>query len=121
MDGGPRKELDLVARRPGEPPFDLHASPLGFRRAIIVRRSVADVPQHAADFYAHQHESWNERRIRPTPSAIQKEASKGRSTVKITDPVIVWSVVLADERSPAVSADRKLMPRVVKTLIESGH
>ncbi|WP_436251431.1 LysR substrate-binding domain-containing protein, partial [Mesorhizobium amorphae] len=58
-----------------------------------------------------------------TPSAIQKEASQGLiRTVKIVDPVITRSVVLAvnpkDERSPAVSAVRKIIPKVVKTLIE---
>ncbi|RWN23395.1 LysR substrate-binding domain-containing protein, partial [Mesorhizobium sp.] len=61
-----------------------------------------------------------------TPSAIQKEASQGQvHTVKIIDPVITRSVVLAvnpkDERSPAVSAVRKLIPKVARTLIESGH
>ncbi|MCV3211262.1 LysR substrate-binding domain-containing protein [Mesorhizobium sp. YC-39] len=61
-----------------------------------------------------------------TPSAIQKEASQGQvRTVKIIDPVITRSVVLAvnpkDERSPAVSMVRKLIPKVVRTLIESRH
>ncbi|MER8786075.1 LysR family transcriptional regulator, partial [Mesorhizobium sp. M1006] len=41
------------------------------------------------------------------------------------DPVITRSVVLAvnpkDERSPAVSAVRKLIPKVVKTLIEGKY
>ncbi|MER8786204.1 LysR family transcriptional regulator, partial [Mesorhizobium sp. M1006] len=41
------------------------------------------------------------------------------------DPVITRSVVLAvnpkDERSPAVSAVRKLIPKVVRALIESRH
>jgi LysR family nitrogen assimilation transcriptional regulator len=61
-----------------------------------------------------------------TPSAIHKEASQGLvRTIKIVDPVITRLVVLAvnprDDRTPAVAALRKLIPKVVDTLIESGH
>ncbi|TIV42673.1 MAG: LysR family transcriptional regulator, partial [Mesorhizobium sp.] len=58
------------------------------------------------------------------PSAVQKEASQGLvRAIKIIDPVITRSVVLAvnpkDERSAAVSAVRKLIPKVARELIES--
>ncbi|CAH2406764.1 LysR family transcriptional regulator [Mesorhizobium ventifaucium] len=137
-----REELCLVVPS-NQPPFedsvalaDLHAFPLAVpMRSNNVRRSVADVvAQHGCvldikfevdslstiinmvtDGKAHSILA---------PSAVQKEASQGLvRTVKIVDPVITRSVVLAvnpkDERSPAVSAVRKLIPVVAMTLIES--
>lgn len=139
-----REEFYLVVP-PGEPPFedsirlaDLHAFPLAVpMRNNNVRRSVADVvAQHGCVLDVRFEVDSLSTIINMvmegkaysilTPSAIQKEASQGRvRTVKIIDPVITRSVVLAvnpkDERSPAVSAIRNLIPRVVRTLIESGH
>jgi LysR family transcriptional regulator, nitrogen assimilation regulatory protein len=136
-----REEFCLVVP-PGQPPFedsialaDLHAFPLAVpMRNNNVRRSVADVvAQHGCVLDVRFEVDSLSTIINMvmegkaysilTPSAIQKEASQGLvRTVKIIDPVITRSVVLAvnpkDERSPAVSAVRKLIPKVVKTLIE---
>ncbi|TIT89289.1 MAG: LysR family transcriptional regulator [Mesorhizobium sp.] len=136
-----REDLCLVVPS-GEPPFedaislaDLHEFPLAVpMRNNNVRRSVADVvAQHGcaldvrfevdslstiinmvAEGKAHSILA---------PSAVQKEASQGLvRTVKIVDPVITRSVVLAvnpkDERSAAVSAVCKLIPKVARKLIE---
>ncbi|MEI9414032.1 LysR family transcriptional regulator [Mesorhizobium sp. Cs1321R2N1] len=130
---------------PGEPPFedsiplaDLHVFPLAVpMRNNNVRRSVADVvAQHGCvldvkfevDSLSTIINMVMEGKAYSilTPSAIQKEASQGLvRTVKIIDPVITRAVVLAvnpkDERSPAVSAVRKLILKVAQTLIESKH
>ncbi len=137
-----REEFCLVVP-PGEPPFedsiplaDLYAFPLAVpMRNNNVRRSVADVvAQHGCMLDVRFEVDSLSTIINMvmegkaysilTPSAIQKEASQGQvRTVKIIDPVITRSVVLAvnpkDERSPAVSAVRKLIPKVANTLIES--
>ncbi|MER9262489.1 LysR family transcriptional regulator [Mesorhizobium sp. M0619] len=139
-----REEFCLVVP-PGEPPFedeiplaDLHAFPLAVpMRNNNVRRSVADVVvQHGCVLDVRFEVDSLSTIINMvmegkaysilTPSAIQREASQGQlRTVKIVDPVITRSVVLAvnpkDDRSPTVSAIRKLIPKVVRTLIESKH
>ncbi|RWM48341.1 MAG: LysR family transcriptional regulator [Mesorhizobium sp.] len=139
-----REEFCLVVP-PGEPPFedsiplaDLHAFPLAVpMRNNNVRRSVADVvAQHRCVLDVRFEVDSLSTIINMvmegkaysilTPSAIQKEASQGQvRTVKIIDPVITRSVVLAvnpkDDRSPAVSAVRKLIPKVVRKLIDSGR
>nr|WP_210327735.1 LysR family transcriptional regulator [Mesorhizobium silamurunense] len=139
-----REEFCLVVP-PGEPPFEdsiplaeLHAFPLAVpMRNNNVRRSVADVvAQHGCVLDVRFEVDSLSTIINMvmegkaysilTPSAIQKEASQGQvRTVKIIDPVITRSVVLAvspkDDRSPAVSAVRKLIPKVVRTLVEGGH
>ncbi|MER9371970.1 LysR family transcriptional regulator [Mesorhizobium sp. M0491] len=139
-----REEFYLVVP-PGEPPFedeiplaDLHAFPLAVpMRNNNVRRSVADVvAQHGCvldvrfevDSLSTIIDMVMEGKAYSilAPSAIQREASQGRvRTVKIIDPVITRSVVLAvnpkDEQSPAVSAVRKLIPNVTRTLIENGQ
>lgn len=139
-----REEFYLVVP-PGEPPFedsiplaDLHAFPLTVpMRNNNVRRSVADVvAQHGCvldvKFEVDSLSTIINMVIEGkaysilTPSAIQKEASLGQvRTVKIIDPVITRSVVLAvnpkDECSPAVSAVRKLIPNIARALIESRH
>ncbi|MER9159305.1 LysR family transcriptional regulator [Mesorhizobium sp. M0778] len=138
-----REEFCLVVP-PELPPFDdsirladLHAFPLAVpMRNNNVRRSVADaVAQHGCkldvrfevDSLSTIINMVTEGRAYSilTPSAIQKEALQGLArTVRIVDPVITRSVVLAanpkDERSLAVAAVRKLIPKVVKNLIESG-
>ncbi|MBA1145078.1 LysR family transcriptional regulator [Mesorhizobium neociceri] len=137
-----REELCLVVP-PGQPPFedsialaDLHAFTLAVpMRNNNVRRSVADVvAQHGCQLDVRFELDSLSTIINMVtrgqaysilaPSAIQKEASQVQlRTVKIIDPVITRSVVLAvspnDERSPAVSAVRKLIPVVVRNLIES--
>lgn len=139
-----REEFCLVVP-PGEPPFedeialaDLHAFPLAVpMRNNNVRRSVADVvAQHGCVLDVRFEVDSLSTIINMVmegkaysilaPSAIQREASQGQiRTVKIIDPVITRSVVLAvnpkDEQSPAVSAVRKLIPNVTRTLIESGQ
>ncbi|MER8376730.1 LysR family transcriptional regulator [Mesorhizobium sp. M1406] len=139
-----REEFCLVVP-PGEPPFedeiplaDLHAFPLSVpMRNNNVRRSVADVvAQHGCVLDVRFEVDSLSTIINMVmegkaysilaPSAIQREASQGQvRTVKIIDPVITRSVVLAvnpkDEQSPAVSAVRKLIPNVTRTLIESGQ
>ncbi|ESZ05873.1 LysR family transcriptional regulator [Mesorhizobium sp. L48C026A00] len=139
-----REEFCLVVP-PGEPPFedeiplvDLHAFPLAVpMRNNNVRRSVADVvAQHGCVLDVRFEVDSLSTIISMVmegkaysilaPSAIQREASQGQvRTVKIIDPVITRSVVLAvnpkDEQSPAVSAVRKLIPNVTRTLIESGQ
>lgn len=139
-----REEFYLVVP-PGEPPFedeiplaDLHAFPLAVpMRNNNVRRSVADVvAQHGCVLDVRFEVDSLSTIINMVmegkaysilaPSAIQREASQGQvRTVKIIDPVITRSVVLAvnpkDEQSPAVSAVRKLIPNVTRTLIESGQ
>ncbi|BCM17682.1 LysR family transcriptional regulator [Mesorhizobium sp. J8] len=139
-----REEFYLVVP-PGEPPFedeiplaDLHAFPLAVpMRNNNVRRSVADVvAQHGCvldvrfevDSLSTIIDMVMEGKAYSilAPSAIQREASQGQvRTVKIIDPVITRSVVLAvnpkDEQSPAVSAVRKLIANVTRTLIESGQ
>ncbi|RWJ45249.1 MAG: LysR family transcriptional regulator [Mesorhizobium sp.] len=139
-----REEFCLVAP-PGEPPLqdsialaDLHAFPLAVpMRHNNARRSVADVvAQHGCVLDVRFEVDSLSTIINMvmegkaysvlTPSAIQKEASQGLlHTVKIVDPVITRSVVLfvnpKDERSPAVSAVRKLIPKVARRLIESEH
>lgn len=139
-----REEFYLVVP-PGEPPFedeiplaDLHAFPLAVpMRNNNVRRSVADVVvQHGCVLDVRFEVDSLSTIINMVmegkaysilaPSAIQREASQGQvRTVKIIDPVITRSVVLAvnpkDEQSPAVSAVRKLIPNVTRTLIESGQ
>ncbi|PBB52145.1 MULTISPECIES: LysR family transcriptional regulator [Mesorhizobium] len=137
-----REELCLVVP-PREPPFedsiplaDLHAFPLAVpMRNNNVRRSVADViAQHGCMLDVRFEVDSLSTIINMVmegkaysilaPSAIQKEASQEQvRTVKIVDPVITRSVVLAvnpkDDRSSAVSAVRKLIPKVARTLIES--
>lgn len=137
-----REEFCLVVP-PDEPPFedeiplaDLHAFPLAVpMRNNNVRRSVADVvAQHGCVLDVRFEVDSLSTIINMVmegkaysilaPSAIQREASQGQvRTVKIIDPVITRSVVLAvnpkDEQSPAVSAVRKLIPNVARTLIES--
>ncbi|MER8589306.1 LysR family transcriptional regulator [Mesorhizobium sp. M1338] len=139
-----REEFCLVVP-PGEPPFedeiplaDLHAFPLAVpMRNNNVRRSVADVvAQHGCVLDVRFEVDSLSTIINMVmegkaysilaPSAIQREASQGQvRIVKIIDPVITRSVVLAvnpkDEQSPAVSAVRKLIPNVTRTLIESGQ
>ncbi|WP_027155863.1 LysR family transcriptional regulator [Mesorhizobium sp. WSM2561] len=139
-----REELSLVAPT-DEPPFedsvclaDLHAFPLAVpMRNNNVRRSVADVvAQHGCMLDVRFEVDSLSTIINMViegkahsilaPSAVQKEAAQGLvRTVKIVDPVITRSVVLAvnpkDERSPAVSAVRKLIPKVARTLIENRH
>ncbi|MER9559840.1 LysR family transcriptional regulator [Mesorhizobium sp. M0323] len=139
-----REEFCLVVP-PGEPPFedeiplgDLHAFPLAVpMRNNNVRRSVADVVVQQGCVLDVRFEVDSLSTIINmvmegkaysilAPSAIQREASQGQvRTVKIVDPVITRSVVLAvnpkDEQSPAVSAVRKLIPNVTRTLIESGQ
>ncbi|MER8639722.1 LysR family transcriptional regulator [Mesorhizobium sp. M1365] len=139
-----REEFCLVVP-PGEPPFedeiplaDLHAFPLAVpMRNNNVRRSVADVvAQHGCVLDVSFEVDSLSTIINMVmegkaysilaPSALQREASQGQvRTVKIIDPVITRSVVLAvnpkDEQSPAVSAVRKLIPNVTRTLIESGQ
>ncbi|UCI34898.1 LysR family transcriptional regulator [Mesorhizobium sp. B4-1-4] len=137
-----REEFCLVVP-PGEPPFedsialsDLHAFPLAVpMRNNNVRRSVADVVANHGCVLDVRFEVDSLSTIINmvaegkaysilTPSAIQKETASGQvRTVKIVDPVIIRSVVLAvnpkDERSPAVSAVRTIISNVVKRLIES--
>ncbi|KUM24096.1 transcriptional regulator [Mesorhizobium loti] len=139
-----REEFYLVVP-PGEPPFedevplaDLHAFPLAVpMRNNNARRSVADVvAQHGCVLDVRFEVDSLSTIINMVmegkaysilaPSAIQREASQGQvRTVKIIDPVITRSVVLAvnpkDEQSPAVSAVRRLIPNVTRTLIESGQ
>ncbi|MER8899600.1 LysR family transcriptional regulator [Mesorhizobium sp. M0676] len=139
-----REEFYLVVP-PGQPPFedeislaDLHAFPLAVpMRNNNVRRSVADVvAQHGCVLDVRFEVDSLSTIINMVmkgkahsilaPSAIQREASQGQvRTVKIIDPVITRSVVLAvnpkDEQSPAVSAVRKLIPNVTRTLIETGQ
>ncbi|MER9331468.1 LysR family transcriptional regulator [Mesorhizobium sp. M0488] len=139
-----REEFYLVVP-PGEPPFedeiplaDLHAFPLAVpMRNNNVRRSVADVVvQHGCMLDVRFEVDSLSTIINMVmegkaysilaPSAIQREASQGQvRTVKIIDPVISRSVVLAvnpkDEQSPAVSAVRKLIRNVTRILIESGQ
>ncbi|MER8702620.1 LysR family transcriptional regulator [Mesorhizobium sp. M1273] len=139
-----REEFYLVVP-PGEPPFEdeiplagLHAFPLAVpMRNNNVRRSVADVvAQHGCVLDVRFEVDSLSTIINMVmegkaysilaPSAIQREACQGQvRTVKIIDPVITRSVVLAvnpkDEQSPAVSAVRKLIPNVTRTLIESGQ
>lgn len=137
-----REDFCLVVPA-GEPPFedsiplaDLHAFPLAVpMRSNNTRRSVADVvAQHGCvldvRFEVDSLSTIVNMVIEGkaysilTPSAVHKEASEGLvRTVRIVDPVITRSVVLAvnptDEHSPAVSAVRKLIPKVARTLIES--
>lgn len=139
-----REEFCLVVP-PGEPPFedeiplaDLHAFPLAVpMRNNNVRRSVADVValhgcvldvRFEVDSLSTIISMVMEGKAYSilAPSAIQREASQGQvRIVKIIDPVITRSVVLAvnpkDEQSPAVSAVRKLIRNVTRTLIESGQ
>ncbi|TKB29785.1 MAG: LysR family transcriptional regulator, partial [Mesorhizobium sp.] len=136
-----RENLCLVVPS-GEPPFedaislaDLHAFPLAVpMRNNNVRRSVADVvAQHGCALDVRFEVDSLSTIINMVvegkahsilaASAVQKEASQGLvRTVKIVDPVITRSVVLAvnpkDERSAAVSAVRKLIPKVARELIE---
>lgn len=138
-----REEFCLVAP-PGQPPFeesvslsDLHSFPLAVpMRNNNVRRSVADVvAQHGCMLDVRFEVDSLSTIINMvmegkaysilTPSAIHKEASQGLvRAIKIVDPVITRLVVLAvnpkDDRAPAVVALRKLIPRVVNTLIDSG-
>ncbi|RUU12149.1 LysR family transcriptional regulator [Mesorhizobium sp. USDA-HM6] len=139
-----REEFYLVVP-PGEPPFEdeiplagLHAFPLAVpMRNNNVRRSVADVvAQHGCVLDVRFEVDSLSTIINMVvegkaysilaPSAIKREASQGQvRTVKIIDPMITRSVVLAvnpkDEQSPAVTAVRKLIPNVARTLIESGQ
>lgn len=139
-----REEICLVVP-PGEPPFeddvrmvDLHAFPL----VVVIRQN--DVKWSAADVIA-QHGCALDVRFEVdslstiismvmdgraysilTPSAVQKEVRQGQvRTVRIIDPVIARHVVLAvnprDAGSVAVSAVRKLLPKVVKKLIDEGR
>jgi LysR family nitrogen assimilation transcriptional regulator len=139
-----REEFCLVVPA-GEPPFedsirlsDLHAFPLAVpMRNNNVRRSVADVvTQHGVTLDVRfevdslstiigmvtDGKAWSIL----TPSAVQKEVRSGQvRAVRIIDPVITRLVVLAvnpkDERSVAVSAVRKLIPKVVDKLIDGGQ
>ncbi|MBA1145087.1 LysR family transcriptional regulator [Mesorhizobium neociceri] len=137
-----REELCLVVPS-DEPPFadsiflaDLHAFPLAVpMRNNNVRRSVADVvAQHGCALDVKFEVDSLSTIINMViegkahsilaPSAVQKEVSQGLlRTVKIVDPMITRSVVLAvnpkDERSAAVSAVGKLIPKVARELIES--
>jgi LysR family transcriptional regulator, nitrogen assimilation regulatory protein len=139
-----REELCLVVP-PGEPPFEdtvrlanLHVFPLAVpMRNNNVRRSVADVvAQHGCTLEVRFEVDSLSAIISMVmegkaysilaPSAIQKEASQGQvRAVRIVDPVITRSVVLAvnpkDERTAAVSAVRALIPRVVRKLIGGGQ
>ncbi|WP_018240778.1 LysR family transcriptional regulator [Ensifer sp. BR816] len=138
------EELCLVVP-PHQPPFEdsvplanLHTFPLAVpMRSNNVRRSVGDVvAQHGCmldvrfelDSLSTIINMVAEGRAYSilAPSAVYKEASQGQvRTVKIVDPVITRSVVLAvspsDDSSPAVSAVRKLIPIVVRKLIETGR
>ena len=137
------EEFCLVAPR-GEPPFedsirlsDLHTFPLAVpMRNNNVRRSVADVvTQHGCvldvrfevDSLSTIISMVMEGKAYSilTPAAIHKEASQGLvRAIKIVDPVITRSVVLAvnprDEHTPAIVALRNLIPNVANTLIERG-
>ncbi|MGX9148267.1 LysR family transcriptional regulator [Mesorhizobium sp. 128a] len=139
-----REDFCLVAP-PNLPPFpdvvalsDLHAFPLAVpMRTNNVRRSVADVvAQHGCrldvrfevDSLSTIISMVTEGKAYSilTPSAIHKEVQQGLvHMVRIVDPVITRSVVLAvnpkDESSPSVSAVRKLIPGIVRELIDSGH
>jgi len=139
-----REELCLVVP-PGEPPFDgtvrlanLHVFPLAIpMRNNNVRRSVADVvAQHGCTLEIRFEVDSLSTIIGMVmegkaysilaPSAIQKEVAQGQvRAVRIVDPVITRSVVLAvnpkDERTAAVSAVRALIPRVVRKLIDGGQ
>ncbi|WP_050578560.1 LysR family transcriptional regulator [Rhizobium leguminosarum] len=137
-----REEFCLVVP-PNEPPYedtirlaDLHAYPLAVpMRVNNVRRSVADVVAHHGCALNVRFEMDSLSTIISmvmdgkaysilTPSAIQREVSLGQvRIVRIVDPVIIRSVVLAvnpkDERSFEVAAVRSLVPEVVKHLAES--
>ena len=139
-----REELCLIVP-PGEPPFEdtirlanLHAFPLAVpMRNNNVRRSVSDVvAQHGCtlevrfevDSLSTIIDIVAEGKAYSilTPSAIQKEISQGRLRIaRIVDPEITRLVVLAanpkDDRSPAVSAVRKLIPKVVRRLVDGGQ
>jgi LysR family nitrogen assimilation transcriptional regulator len=139
-----REELCLVVP-PGEPPFEdtirlanLHAFPLAVpMRNNNVRRSVADVvAQHGCtlevrfevDSLSTIIDIVAEGKAYSilTPSAIRKELSQGRLRMaRIVDPEITRLVVLAanpkDDRSPAVAAVRRLIPKVVRKLIDGGQ
>lgn len=138
-----REEFCLVAP-PNEPPFsdtirlsELHAFPLAVpMRVNNVRRSVADVvAQHGCTLDIKFEVDSLSTIINMvmdgkaysilTPSSIQREASLGQvRTIRIIDPVITRSVVLAvnsrDERSTEVSAVRALVPKVVQKLTHDG-
>jgi LysR family nitrogen assimilation transcriptional regulator len=139
-----REELCLIVP-PGEPPFEdtirlanLHAFPLAVpMRNNNVRRSVSDVvAQHGCtlevrfevDSLSTIIDIVAEGKAYSilTPSAIQKEISQGRLRIaRIVDPEITRLVVLAanpkDDRSPAVSAVRMLIPKVVRRLVDGGQ
>lgn len=139
-----REEFCLVVP-PGEPPFedtirlaDLHAFPLAVpMRNNNVRRSVADVVAHHGCSVDVRFEVDSLSTIINivmegkaysilTPSAVQKEVTRGQvRAVRIVDPMITRLVVLAvnpkDERSVAVSAVRRLIPKVVNKLIDGGQ
>jgi LysR family nitrogen assimilation transcriptional regulator len=139
-----REEFCLVVP-PGEPPFgdairlaDLHVFPLAVpMRNNNVRRSVADVvAQHGCTVDVRFEVdslstiigivSEGKAYSILTPSAVQKEVRQGQvRAVRIVDPVITRLVVLAvnpkDERSIAVSAVRRLIPKVINKLIDGGQ
>jgi LysR family nitrogen assimilation transcriptional regulator len=138
-----REEFYLVAP-PDQPPFettialsDLHPYPLAVpMRTNNVRRSVADVvAQHGCtldvrfevDSLSTIINMVTEGRAYSilTPSAIQREACLGHvRTIRIVDPVITRSVVLAvnpkGERSAEVSAVRLLIRKVARQLVLEG-
>jgi LysR family nitrogen assimilation transcriptional regulator len=138
-----REEFCLVAP-PNQPPFaktirlsGLHAFPLAVpMRVNNVRSAVADVvAQHGCTLDVRFEVDSLSTIINMvmdgkaysilTPAAIQREVCLGQvRTVKIVDPVITRSVVLAvnprDERSVAVNAVRSLVPRVVQQLTHDG-
>ncbi|PSH60977.1 LysR family transcriptional regulator [Phyllobacterium sophorae] len=138
-----REEFCLVAP-PDQPPFedtirlaDLHAYPLAVpMRVNNVRRSVADVvAQHGCMLDVRFEVDSLSTIISMvmdgkaysilTPSAIQREVSLGQvRVVRIVDPVITRSVVLAvnakDERSIEVNAVRALISEVVDLLAHNG-
>jgi LysR family nitrogen assimilation transcriptional regulator len=138
-----REEFCLVVP-PNEPPYEetirlseLHAFPLAVpMRVNNVRRSVADVvAQHGCTLDVKFEVDSLSTIINMvmdgkaysilTPSAIQREVSLGQvRTVRIVDPVITRSVVLAvnprDERSVEVAAVQALVPKVVQQLAREG-
>ncbi|KDR88540.1 transcriptional regulator [Agrobacterium deltaense] len=138
-----REEFCLVAP-PNEPPFgdtirlsELHEFPLAVpMRVNNVRRSVADVvAQHGCTLDVKFEVDSLSTIINMvmdgkaysilTPSGVQREASLGQvRTLRIVDPVITRSVVLAvnprDERSVEVAAVRALVPKVVQKLTHDG-
>jgi LysR family nitrogen assimilation transcriptional regulator len=129
---------------PDQPPFDdtirladLHAYPLAVpMRVNNVRRSVADVVAlHGCTLDVRFEVDSLSTIISMvmdgkaysilTPSAIQREVCLGQvRIVKIVDPVITRSVILAvnpkDERSVEVNAVRKLITEVAHLLAENG-